>query len=83
MNGRSGLKRDCVQCHILEIKILEFSYVGQKMLLHGKYNPVLIVCQAFLEQKPDILKTVSRQLSPFLGSGFLSTGLIFRQVFLK
>ena len=63
MSGRSGLKRDCVQCHILEIKILEFSYVGQKMSLHGKYNPVFIVCQAFLEQKPDILKTVSRKLS--------------------
>lgn len=71
MNGRSVLKRDCVQCHISEIKILEFSYVGQKMLLQGEYNPVL-VCQGFLEQKPDILKTVSRKLSQFLGSGFLS-----------
>ena len=63
MNGRSGLKRDCVQCHISEIKILEFSYVGQKMLLQGEYNPVLILCQAFLEQKPDILKSVEKTLN--------------------
>lgn len=74
------MRRDCAQGHIAEVKVLEFSDIGQMTYYFKENITGYPLCIRHSWNKGQIfLNSVNR----FLGPSFLGSGLMFRQPFPK